>query len=103
MGQITAEVGKIVIMMIAHPLSVLAPKVLQHIRPQKMQAALFTSKVVPHIADQHHGKVTRKKDVNVGLPCDKVGCQLEIRMAMNPVAPNREEMCHDSCVRDPGC
>lgn len=41
MGQITAEVGKIVIVVIAHPLSVLAPKVLQHIRPRKMQVALF--------------------------------------------------------------
>lgn len=103
MSQIKAEVGKIAIMVIAHPLSVLAPKVLQHIRPRKMQAALFIWKVVPHIADQHHGKVTRKKDVNVGLRCDKVGYQLETGRAMNPVAPNHEEMCHDSCVLDPGC
>lgn len=38
----------------------------------------------------------------MGLPCDEIGCQLEIVMAMNPVAQNCEEMCHDSGVLDSG-
>ena len=71
-GRISSKIAEIVVVVVAHPLPILAPKIFQDVRASEVETAFLLTKISPHVGNKQNSKVARDKHIYVGLTRNKI-------------------------------
>ena len=72
MGRISSKIAEILVVVVAHPLRILAPKIFEDIRASETETAFFLTEISPHVGNKQDRKVARDKHIYVGLTRNKI-------------------------------
>ena len=75
MGRISSKIAEIVVVVVAHPLPIVSPKIFEDVRAGEVEMAFLLTKISPHVGNKQNSKVARDNHIYVGLTRNKVFTQ----------------------------